>query len=79
MTEGWHQDMPDESGMPDEYVSPDHSERTWCERHREWYVPFTGPMDPNGVPCPGCHMEAEAHWSEAEDHNIRTVLGLPDA
>lgn len=55
------------------------SKREWCEKHREWYVPFTSPMDPNGVPCPGCATEAEAHWRQCEDHNIRTFLELSDA
>lgn len=52
--------------------------REWCEKHRTWHVPFTGPMDPNGVPCPGCVAEAEAWWRQAEDHNIRTILELPE-
>lgn len=53
--------------------------RAFCEKHREWCVPFTGPYDPNGVPCPGCVVEAEAHWRECEDQNIRATLDLDRA
>ena len=52
------------------------SEREFCEKHRDWYVPSTGPGDPNAVPCPGCVVEAEAHWSLCEDQNIRVMLDL---
>lgn len=50
------------------------AEREWCEMHREWYVPYSATK-----PCPGCRLEAEAHWARAEDRNIRTLLEMPDA
>lgn len=49
-------------------------EREWCEKHQEWYVPYS-----QMNPCPGCRLEAEAHWAQAEDHNIRALLEMPDA
>ena len=51
-------------------------DQEYCEKHRMWYVPSTGPYDSVAVPCPGCRTEAEAVWRQAEDYNIRVLLDL---
>lgn len=52
--------------------SDQRKDQEFCEKHQEWYVPHV-------VPCQGCVLEAEAHWRQCEDHNIRVMLGMPDA